>query len=304
MQSSFVQTRLRPTGRSATSQRKSRTQGACAASGRLDGRKVSTDVDRRLMFSSHWKGQGHTIGLKTCQLSKPQTRLPAQRLNTCITKATLQEFELDSDTPTLTIRMSTIDARRCIMLDQYDNKDGTFSVYVSGVASGSEVAEAGVMPGQILRAVSDPIKKDEMWVLSDAERLRFVKDAINTTRNYAVTLVFELESKITAEMIGTATPEEEADGSGNGAADTGAGAGAVSSEVAPQVQQSQWDNGPMSQGEKERPDLYSKDWRGDEYVGSNWNELTVGLGIAILVPVLGLAFAFSTRGVLWDTVPY
>ncbi|CAL6329832.1 unnamed protein product [Bathycoccus prasinos] len=56
-----------------------------------------------------------------------------------------------------------------------------------------------------------------------------------------------------------------------------------------------------SQGEKERPDLYSDKWQGDEYVGTGpWNELTVGLAIAVAVPLLITIVAAATNGVLWN----
>jgi len=54
----------------------------------------------------------------------------------------------------------------------------------------------------------------------------------------------------------------------------------------------------------DRPDLYSDQWDGDKYVGSGWNELTVGLAIAIAVPVLGLVFALATKGTLWGVVSF
>jgi len=51
--------------------------------------------------------------------------------------------------------------------------------------------------------------------------------------------------------------------------------------------------------ERDRPDLYSANWRGDTYTGSNINILTVIAAISILAPLLGLWVAFSTYGDLW-----
>ena len=40
---------------------------------------------------------------------------------------------------------------------------------------------------------------------------------------------------------------------------------------------------------------------GDVYIGSGWNELSAGLLIIIVIPLLGLLFAWATYGTLWAT---
>jgi hypothetical protein len=45
--------------------------------------------------------------------------------------------------------------------------------------------------------------------------------------------------------------------------------------------------------------LNSDAWEGSEYRGSRWNILTLLAALFVLVPVLGLAFAYQTYGVLW-----
>lgn len=45
--------------------------------------------------------------------------------------------------------------------------------------------------------------------------------------------------------------------------------------------------------------LYTKNWQGDVYVGSNWNILTVLLALGFATPLLGLLFAFLSYGTLW-----
>lgn len=50
---------------------------------------------------------------------------------------------------------------------------------------------------------------------------------------------------------------------------------------------------------KERKDLYTANWDGDKYKGSNFNILTVIAAISVMVPLAGLAFAYTTYGVLW-----
>jgi hypothetical protein len=46
--------------------------------------------------------------------------------------------------------------------------------------------------------------------------------------------------------------------------------------------------------------LYSGNWQGDVYVGSNWNMLTLITGLIFIVPVLGLLFAYLSYGTLWS----
>lgn len=40
---------------------------------------------------------------------------------------------------------------------------------------------------------------------------------------------------------------------------------------------------------------------GDVYIGSNWNELSIGMLIIFIIPLLGLLFAWATYGTLWAT---
>eukprot|EP00976_Prorocentrum_cordatum_P087263 1186835-Prorocentrum_minimum.AAC.5 len=141
----------------------------------------------------------------------------------------------------------------------------------------------------VLRELTDPVKKGEMWVLSDKEKLRFVKDAINTTRVYDFALTFDKVPTITAEMVAAATPEpEEEEEEASPYVDGRYGSAAA----------------PQKKDIVDRPDLYSDQWEGDKYVGSGWNELSVGLAIAIAVPVIGLIFALSTKGTLWGVMSY
>jgi hypothetical protein len=45
----------------------------------------------------------------------------------------------------------------------------------------------------------------------------------------------------------------------------------------------------------------SANWDGDVYIGSGWNELSAGILIIIVIPLLGLLFAWATYGTLWAT---
>jgi hypothetical protein len=46
--------------------------------------------------------------------------------------------------------------------------------------------------------------------------------------------------------------------------------------------------------------LYSGNWEGDVYVGSNWNMLTLITGLIFVVPIVGLLFAYLSYGTLWS----
>lgn len=50
---------------------------------------------------------------------------------------------------------------------------------------------------------------------------------------------------------------------------------------------------------RERKDLYTDNWDGSEYKGSNVNILTIILAVSVAVPALGLVFAYATFGTLW-----
>eukprot|EP00240_Pyramimonas_obovata_P006194 CAMPEP_0118932934 /NCGR_PEP_ID=MMETSP1169-20130426/10713_1 /TAXON_ID=36882 /ORGANISM="Pyramimonas obovata, Strain CCMP722" /LENGTH=309 /DNA_ID=CAMNT_0006875641 /DNA_START=95 /DNA_END=1028 /DNA_ORIENTATION=+ len=186
-----------------------------------------------------------------------------------------------------TINLSTEDARRTILLEQYVREDGTADVYCAGVGVDCEAGKQGLEPGMVLRSLSDPVKKGEEWVLTDNEKLRFVKDAIKTTRQYDFSLTFDKKPTITMEMVAAAQQAEQ------------------EVEEAPYVDGRIGSAaGPQKKDVVDRPDLYSDNWDGDVYVGSGWNELSVGLAIAIAVPVLGLIFALSTKGTLWGVVSF
>ena len=54
---------------------------------------------------------------------------------------------------------------------------------------GSEAETAGVEPGAILIALSDPIRNAEMTTLAESPSLRFVTDAVRLRRGTTITLV-------------------------------------------------------------------------------------------------------------------
>ena len=203
-----------------------------------------------------------------------------------------RETEPPSSSSVFRVELPTASARRQIILEAYRELH-----YVSAVATGSEAEKAGIVPGMVLHAVSDPIQRNEMWVIRGKDAggrvssasLRNVRDAINSTRAYDIALEFERDLEVTADMVAleTASEEEEEE--------------EEEEIIAPSASASYSSSGDPR---KDRPDLYTDNWEGDVYVGSGVNELTVLVGLGIGVPLIGLAIAFGTRGVLWDVAPY
>ena len=210
---------------------------------------------------------------------------------------------------TFTVDVETRVARRAIQWDSIAIGDEDRAIYVSGVAFDSEAEKQGVKPGMRLVAITDPVDKNEMWQMP--KNVTFVRamDAIRSTRAYDIQLTFEKEQLITREMVEYAKAlsagddeEEEEDFSRTMMASSATSTSSRREPVSSTPRgPSRRINRPTSQGEKERPDLYSDNWQGDEYVGTGtWNELTVGLAIAIAVPLVITVFAAATNGVLWN----
>ena len=210
---------------------------------------------------------------------------------------------------TFTVDVETRVARRAIQWDSIAIGDEDRAIYVSGVAFDSEAERQGVKPGMRLVAITDPVDKNEMWQMP--KNVTFVRamDAIRSTRAYDIQLTFEKEQSITREMVEYAKAlsagddeEEEEDFSRTMMASSATSTSSRREPVSSTPRgPSRRINRPTSQGEKERPDLYSDNWQGDEYVGTGtWNELTVGLAIAVAVPLVITVFAAATNGVLWN----
>ena len=214
-----------------------------------------------------------------------------------------------------TVEVETIVARRAIQWDSLAIGDENRAIFVSGVAFDSEAERKGIKPGMRLVAITDPVDKAEMWQIP--KNVTFVRamDAIRSTRAYDIQLTFEKEASITREMVeyakalraGDEEEEErkqiEEDEIRRAMMASSSSSSLPSSSVAPPSTKppSKARIPRPSQGEKERPDLYSDKWQGDEYVGTGpWNELTVGLAIAVAVPLLITIVAAATNGVLWN----
>jgi hypothetical protein len=231
-----------------------------------------------------------------------------------IKKETTTETKTETET-IFTVEVETIVARRAIQWDSLAIGDENRAIFVSGVAFDSEAERKGIKPGMRLVAITDPVDKAEMWQIP--KNVTFVRamDAIRSTRAYDIQLTFEKEASITREMVeyakalraGDEEEEErkqiEEDEIRRAMMTSSSSSSSPSSSVAPPSTKppSKARIPRPSQGEKERPDLYSDKWQGDEYVGTGpWNELTVGLAIAVAVPLLITIVAAATNGVLWN----
>jgi len=194
-----------------------------------------------------------------------------------------------------TIKLSAEEARKCLKFDALVIADNERAIFVSGVARESDCERCGVVPGQRLRALTNPVDKSKLWVVGDTERLAFVKDAIRSTRAEEMVLVLEKEVSVTSEMVRAAMTEEERE------EEALAAARAKVRNETPAGRRVDKDGKKI----EDRPDLYSEKWQGDEYVGDGfWNELTVGIAIAVAVPLVIVVLAATTRGTLWDTAGY
>lgn len=204
---------------------------------------------------------------------------------------------MDKTSEELCVRLSTEEARKCLKFDALIVGDNERAIYVQAVARESSLESIGVVPGMRLRALSDPVEKNSLWTVSDTERLAFVKDAIRSTKQDEITLVFDAreEYSVTAAMVQAAMTTEELE------------------EEQRRIDRAKARNETPAgrrvdaSGKKieDRPDLYSDNWQGDEYVGKGfWNELTVGLAIAVATPLAIVVIATATRGVLWDVTRF
>ena len=224
-------------------------------------------------------------------------------------KAIKKETTTETETIFFTVEVETIVARRAIQWDSLAIGDENRAIFVSGVAFDSEAERKGIKPGMRLVAITDPVDKAEMWQIP--KNVTFVRamDAIRSTRAYDIQLTFEKEASITREMVEYAKAlragdeeEEERKQIEEDEIRRAMMTSSSSSVAPPSTKPPSKARIPRpSQGEKERPDLYSDKWQGDEYVGTGpWNELTVGLAIAVAVPLLITIVAAATNGVLWN----
>ena len=226
-------------------------------------------------------------------VARPAAALRAPRSKRAARAVRSRAAEVDTlENATIDLILPTDEARVSFQFDKIvvNDQEGPV-IFVTGVALGSAAEAAGVVPGQRLVALSDPVNDGDLWFLDGTERLAFVLDAIRSTRQYSCTLIFESEVSITKEMVDRARPppkEEKEQG--------------AQKQQTPRATPEQLGfERPPPVERREREDLYSDKWAGDEYVGDGfWNELTVGIAIFVAVPGIITLVATLGRGTLWD----
>ena len=232
-------------------------------------------------------------------VAPPAVRAGRPRCTRPTTKPTrfvrVNAVETSYENATIDLTIPTDEARMSFQFDKVvlNETEGPV-IFVTGVAIGSAAEAAGVVPGQRLVALSDPVNDGDLWFLDGSERLAFVLDAIRSTRQYECTLIFESEVSVTKEMVDAVRPPEPTKET--------ATASAAAEKQKPKVTPAQLGfDRPPPQEKREREDLYSDNWAGDEYVGTGfWNELTVGIAIFVAVPGVITLVATLGRGTLWD----
>lgn len=154
------------------------------------------------------------------------------------------------------ISLPTVSARREIVLEKHKEWH-----YVSAVATGSEAEKKGVVPGMVLRSVSHPVEKGNMWRVRETDgndktissaSLRNVRDAISSTRQYDIVLEFETSIEVTADMV-TAEKDDETEEK-SGAPGVVPARPTIAEQLQAQQQQ-QITKAPASE-RVDRPDLY------------------------------------------------
>jgi len=174
-------------------------------------------------------------------------------------RARVRSTALDVDSPSrdknlISIRIATEDARKWLKFDALIVGDNDRAIYVAAVARDCELEQSGVVPGMRLRAISNPVDKDSLWMVSNTERLAFVRDAIRSTKQEEITLVFDARESaaVTAEMVRASMNDDE-----------------IEEERQREERARERNSTPVGKrvdanGKKieDRPDLYSENWQG------------------------------------------
>ncbi|KAI8467794.1 MAG: hypothetical protein J3K34DRAFT_429268 [Monoraphidium minutum] len=89
----------------------------------------------------------------------------------------------------LRVELDTAEARRSLRFDVAPMGFGQAIVTVD-VAAGSEAEEAGVRAGLRLTAISDPIRRNEVWKLQDRPSLKNIRELLRMRSADTITLEF------------------------------------------------------------------------------------------------------------------
>lgn len=67
--------------------------------------------------------------------------------------------------PLCSVEVPTADARMCVRFTVVPTGPAQQAIVVESVAEGSSVAQTGVQRGMRLTAISDPVRRNEVWQL-------------------------------------------------------------------------------------------------------------------------------------------
>jgi hypothetical protein len=126
--------------------------------------------------------------------ARPVSTTKPARPNLVCTR--VAEVETSYDNATIDLTISTDEARVCFQFDKavLNANEGPV-IFVTGVAIGCAAETAGVVPGQRLVALSDPINKGELWFLDGTERLAFVLVRLSQTTRPAFAIAHTRPAK-------------------------------------------------------------------------------------------------------------
>ena len=124
-----------------------------------------------------------------------------------LVRTRVAEVETSYDNATIDLTISTDEARVCFQFDKavLNANEGPV-IFVTGVAIGCAAETAGVVPGQRLVALSDPINKGELWFLDGTERLAFVLVRLSQAPRSAFAIAHTRPAKGALRPEGTVIP--------------------------------------------------------------------------------------------------
>eukprot|EP00878_Enallax_costatus_P003043 GHUV01003241.1.p1 GENE.GHUV01003241.1~~GHUV01003241.1.p1 ORF type:complete len:296 (+),score=96.02 GHUV01003241.1:190-1077(+) len=99
----------------------------------------------------------------------------------------------------LSVSIPTAEARSTLRFELLPNGKG-HAVVVSAVAEGSSAQQCGVKRGMKLAAISDPIRRDEMWELQDRPSLRYIRDVMRMRSAAYIELCFDTDQELLAAL--------------------------------------------------------------------------------------------------------
>ncbi|KAK9811321.1 hypothetical protein WJX72_001761 [[Myrmecia] bisecta] len=105
--------------------------------------------------------------------------------------------EVDMRGESFSVRLPVNETKAALRFDSVPDGKQT-AVIVTAVANDSAAQQAGIVPGQKLLAISDPIRYTEMMKLNDAPSIRFVREALRLRRAETIDLVLTSKPLVTA----------------------------------------------------------------------------------------------------------